>query len=57
MLHQPPANPDTIHASTEVEPTPWQGDATTIIDTKNFPVTNMSALIIDLEPGALREIH
>ncbi len=57
LPHQPPANPYTIHASTEVKATPWNGGATTIIDQKNFPVTNMSALIIDLEPGALREIH
>lgn len=54
---QRPHNPYTIHSS-ELKPTQWgPAGATTIIDAKNFPITNMSALIIDLEPGALREIH
>lgn len=54
---QRPVNPFTIHAD-ELKPTQWgEAGATTIIDVKNFPVTNMSALIIDLEPGAMREIH
>lgn len=57
LPNQRPANPYTIHGD-DLKPTQW-GDAgaTTIIDVKNFPVTNMSALIIDLEPGAMREIH
>lgn len=54
---QRPVNPFTIHAE-DLKPTQWgEAGATTIIDVKNFPVTNMSALIIDLEPGAMREIH
>lgn len=35
----------------------WAGGATTIVDSRNFEVTNMSALFIDLEPGGMREIH
>lgn len=57
LPNQRPNNPYTIHAS-DLKPTQWgPAGATTIIDAKNFPITNMSALIIDLEPGALREIH
>jgi len=57
LPNQRPKNPYTIH-SNEVQPTQWgEAGATKIIDAKNFPVTNMSALIIDLEPGAMREIH
>jgi oxalate decarboxylase len=28
-----------------------------VIDVKNFPVTNLSALVMDIEPGGMREIH
>ncbi|MGJ4889338.1 oxalate decarboxylase family bicupin [Bradyrhizobium sp. HKCCYLRH3099] len=51
-----PAMPFTIHRG-DLRPTQWDGGRTTVIDVRNFPVTNMAALIIDLEPGALREIH
>ena len=53
---QRPPMPFTIHRR-DYFPSRWNGGETTIVDVTNFPVTNMAALIIDLEPGALREIH
>lgn len=50
------STPYTFHRS-QANATKWDGGATTVIDANNFPVTNMAALIIDLEPGAMREIH
>ncbi len=35
----------------------FAGGATKIIDSKDFPATTLTALIIDLEPGAMRELH
>lgn len=35
----------------------FEGGATQVIDKHNFNVTNLAALIIDLEPGGMREIH
>jgi oxalate decarboxylase len=46
----------TWHAS-EHEPARYDGGAVKTIDVRNFPETTLSALIIDLEPGALRELH
>ncbi|WP_373290324.1 oxalate decarboxylase family bicupin [Neoroseomonas lacus] len=53
---QRPPMPFTIHGA-DLTPSQWNGGATTVVDVRNFPVTNMAALIIDLEPGAMREIH
>jgi len=46
----------TLHRS-QMNATRWKGGSTTVIDAGNFPVTNMAALIIELEPGGMREIH
>lgn len=35
----------------------WPGGATKIIDSKSFEVTPMAMLMIDIEPGGMREIH
>ncbi|WP_433850895.1 cupin domain-containing protein [Brucella pseudogrignonensis] len=35
----------------------FEGGATQVVDSGNFPVTNLAALFIDLEPGGMREIH
>ncbi|TFW56714.1 cupin domain-containing protein [Bradyrhizobium sp. MOS001] len=53
---QRPPMPFTVHGD-EFTAHQWDGGKTTIIDVRNFPVTNMAALIIELEPGAMREIH
>jgi oxalate decarboxylase len=60
VLRQLPENPPpsayTLHAS-ELHASPYEGGSVKIIDVGNFPETTLSALIIELEPGALRELH
>jgi len=51
-----PPLPYVFHAS-KVAPKKFDGGSTKVIDHRQFPETSLSALIIDLEPGALREIH
>jgi len=46
-----------VFRASEVAPHAFPGGATKIIDAKTFEVTNMAALVIDLEPGGMREIH
>lgn len=48
--------PYTYHAN-QLTPAKWKGGSTLIIDKRNFPVTDLAALIINLDPGALRELH
>lgn len=46
----------TWHASRQpVEPS--QGGSIKLVDRRLFPVTTMAALIIEIEPGAMRELH
>lgn len=35
----------------------WPGGSTKIIDINNFDVTSMAMLMIEIEPGGMREIH
>jgi oxalate decarboxylase len=51
-----PITPFTWHASAQ-EPNRYDGGSTKVIDANNFPRTTLSALIIELEPGAMRELH
>ncbi|MCF3934812.1 cupin domain-containing protein [Acuticoccus sp. M5D2P5] len=46
-----------VFRASEIEPNSFPGGATKIIDSKLFPVTNMAALMIHLEPGGMREVH
>lgn len=46
-----------VFRASKLKPTPYPGGAGTVIDSSNFPVTNLAALIIDLEPGGMRELH
>jgi len=55
LPHQPPAQSYVYHASRQ-PPNRFDGGSTKVVDSKVFPETNLSALIIELEPGALREI-
>ncbi|PZQ49355.1 MAG: cupin [Rhodovulum sulfidophilum] len=41
----------------DVAETKWNGGATKIIDSATFKVTPMAFLMIELEPGGMREIH
>src|SRR5271166_322728 len=51
-----PSSPFTWHASAH-EPTRHDGGSTKVIDSRVFPRTSLSALIIELEPGGMRELH
>lgn len=46
-----------IFRASKMPKTEFPGGATQLVDNRNFPVTNLAALFIDLEPGAMREIH
>lgn len=52
----PPPQPYVVHAS-KIEPTKYSGGTVKTVDSRNFPVTNLSALIIEIEPGGMREMH
>jgi oxalate decarboxylase len=52
----PPQLAYTWHAS-ENPPVGYEGGSVKTIDVRNFPETTMSALVIDIEPGAMRELH
>ncbi len=52
----PPKLSYVWHASEE-PPTSYPGGTVKMIDVTNFPETTLSALIIDIEPGGMREIH
>ena len=52
----PPPLPFTWHAS-DHPAAPYPGGSIKVIDAKQFPETSLSALVIELEPGGLRELH
>jgi oxalate decarboxylase len=52
----PPPLPFTWHAS-DHPPAAYPGGSIKVIDAKEFPETSLSALVIELEPGGLRELH
>jgi len=56
LPNSPPRQSYVYHASKNPG-TKFNGGSTKVVDTKVFPETNISALIIELEPGAMREIH
>lgn len=53
---QMPPQAFTWHGSGK-SPEPTQGGSTKIIDRHDFPITTMAALIMEIEPGAMRELH
>ncbi len=40
-----------------MEPARFDGGSVKIIDVRNFPETTLAAMVIELEPGAMRELH
>ncbi|MFK8253335.1 cupin domain-containing protein [Ancylobacter terrae] len=46
-----------VFRASELTPNKFPGGATTVVDSKNFEVTSLAALFIDLDPGGMREIH
>jgi oxalate decarboxylase len=52
----PPPLPYVLAAS-KIEPKKFGGGTVKTVDAHNFPMTTLSALIIEIEPGAMREMH
>lgn len=52
----PIPRPYVLHAA-DIEPVRYSGGTVKTIDSRNFPVTTLSALIIEIEPGGMREMH
>ena len=48
----PPTTTYTWHASSK-KPNRYDGGSTMVIDVRDFPATRLSALIVELEPGAM----
>lgn len=46
-----------IFRASKLPKTEFPGGSIQLVDNTNFPVTNLAALFIDLEPGGMREIH
>lgn len=46
-----------VFRNTDVAESKWPGGSTKIIDSRQFGVTPMAMLMIELEPGGMREIH
>ena len=51
-----PVKPYTYHAS-EQPATPYSGGSVKTVDNKQFPETTLSSLVMEIEPGAMRELH
>jgi oxalate decarboxylase len=56
LPNSPPRLAYTWHASAHPA-TKYQGGSVKTIDVTNFPETTLSALIMEIEPGAMRELH
>ncbi|PZM08094.1 cupin domain-containing protein [Rhizobium tubonense] len=56
LPYSPPPLPYVLQAS-KIEPKSYSGGTVKSIDSRNFPMTTLSALIIEIEPGAMREMH
>ncbi|WP_421694035.1 cupin domain-containing protein [Aestuariivirga sp.] len=52
----PPKYPYTWHGSSK-QPQPYPGGTAKVIDAGDFPATAMAALVMDIEPGGMRELH
>ncbi len=52
----PPALSYTYHAS-DYPPTKYSGGSIKTVDVREFPETTLSSLIIEVEPGGMRELH
>ena len=56
LPNNPPALSYTYHAS-DYPPTKYSGGSIKTVDVREFPETTLSSLIIEVEPGGLRELH
>lgn len=46
-----------VYSASQLEAIQYKGGTVKTIDSRNFPVTTLSALIIEIEPGGMREMH
>lgn len=46
-----------VFRASDVAATQWGGGSTKLIDSESFEVTPMAMLMIELEPGGMRELH
>jgi oxalate decarboxylase len=51
-----PVKPYPCHAS-EQPATPYSGGSVKTVDIKQFPETTLSSLVMEIEPGTMRELH
>ncbi|MBW9116313.1 cupin domain-containing protein [Rhizobium cauense] len=56
LPHKPPRDPYVLLAS-KIEPERYSGGTVKTIDSRVFPMTTLSALVIEIEPGGMREMH
>ncbi|WFU91409.1 cupin domain-containing protein (plasmid) [Rhizobium sp. CC1099] len=56
LPNSPPPQSYVFHLS-EIPAQQYMGGSVKTIDAHNFPVTTLSALIIEIEPGGMREMH
>lgn len=56
LPQNPVPSPYTFHSDQHVW-TENPGGKSLVIDDRNFPVTTMAALLMDINPGGLRELH
>ncbi|QTQ85865.1 cupin domain-containing protein (plasmid) [Agrobacterium tumefaciens] len=56
LPNRPIPNP-YVYASSQLPAKRFSGGTVKTIDSRNFPVTTLSALIIEIEPGGMREMH
>jgi oxalate decarboxylase len=56
LPNSPPPRAFTFHAS-EHAPVAYDGGSVKKIDVTDFPETTLAALIIEIEPGGMRELH
>ncbi|QFY63630.1 cupin domain-containing protein (plasmid) [Rhizobium grahamii] len=56
LPNSPPPLSYVFHSS-EIPAARYTGGSVKTIDAHNFPVTTLSALIIEIEPGGMREMH
>lgn len=56
LPNRPIPNP-YVYAASQLPAKSYNGGRVKTIDSRNFPVTTLSALIIEIEPGGMREMH
>jgi oxalate decarboxylase len=56
LPNNPPKRP-YVYAASQQPSTPYPGGSVKMVDKTQFPETTLSSLIMEIEPGAMRELH